>query len=74
MWKFNPTLKNDPKACEIDFAVSFAFKNRSHSLIAKLFLDSVVRNNVNAFIERAQVKYGPPSRESERKSYAIQGL
>ena len=74
VWKFNPTLKNDPNACVIDFAVSFSFKNSSHSLIAKLFLDSVVRNNVNAFIDRAQVKFGPPSRESKRKSYVVNNL
>ena len=74
VWKFNPTMRHDPKACLIDFAVSFAFKNSAHSVIAKLFLDSVVRNNVNAFVDRAQNKYGPPSRESKRKSYVINNL
>merc|ERR1719209_2775889 len=51
VWKFSPG--SCEKSCEIDFAVSFAFTNPSHSYIARLFLDSVVRENVQAFIGRA---------------------
>ena len=74
VWKFNPTKSNDPNACLIDFAVSFSFKSSSHSMIAKLFLDSIVRQNVKAFIDRAEAKYGAPSRESQRKSVIVNNL
>lgn len=74
VWKFNPTQSNDQNACLIDFAVSFAFKSRSHSTISKLFLDSIVRDNVKAFIDRAEAKYGPPSRESKQKSVVVSNL
>ena len=74
VWKFNPTKNRDPDACVIDFAVSFAFKSTSHSVIAKLFLDSIVRQNVKAFIARAESKYGAPSRESKQKSVTINNL
>ena len=74
VWKFNPTKSNDPNACLIDFAVSFSFKSSSHSLIAQMFLDSIVKQNVKAFIDRAQHKYGPPSRDSVRKSKIVNKL
>ena len=74
VWKFNPTKDRHPDACVIDFAVSFAFKSTSHSTIAKLFLDSIVRDNVKAFIDRAESKYGTPSRESKQKSVTINNL
>ena len=74
VWKFNPTKNEDPEACLIDFAVSFSFKSSSHSMVAKLFLDSIVKQNVMAFIERAHTKYGPPSRESVRKSILVNKL
>ena len=74
VWKFSPTKSNDPDACLIDFAVSFSFKSSSHSIIAKLFLDSIVRENVKAFIDRAEAKYGPPSRESKQKSVVVNNL
>lgn len=74
VWKFNPTKSDDPNACLIDFAVSFSFKSSSHSMVAKLFLDSIVKQNVMAFIERANAKYGPPSRESVQKSVLVNKL
>ena len=74
VWKFNPSPDNHPEACLIDFAVSFSFKSSSHSTISKLFLDSIVRDNVKAFIDRAQTKYGPPSRESKQKSVVVNNL
>ena len=74
VWKFNPTKSDDPDACLIDFAVSFSFKSSSHSMVAKLFLDSIVKQNVMAFIERANAKYGPPSRESVQKSVLVNKL
>ena len=74
VWKFNPTKGNDPDACLIDFAVSFSFKSSSHSLIAQMFLDSIVKQNVKAFIDRAHHKYGPPSRDSVQKSIIVNKL
>ena len=74
VWKFNPTKTDDPEACLIDFAVSFSFKSSSHSVVAKLFLDSIVKQNVAAFMDRAQAKYGPPSRESVQKSILVNKL
>ena len=69
VWKFTPS---SDKGCEIDFAVSFAFTNPSHSYIARLFLDSVVRENVQAFIGRAESLYGPPSIPSKTLSVLVQ--
>ena len=70
VWKFSPS--SCEKSCEIDFAVSFAFTNPSHSYIARLFLDSVVRENVQAFIGRAESLYGPPSLPSKTLSVLVQ--
>jgi len=63
VWKFNPVKEGS--GCEIDFAVSFSFLSSSHSTVARLFLDSLVRDNVRAFIDRAESLHGPPSRPSE---------
>ena len=73
VWKFTPTSEEDlnPKECLIDFAVSFSFKSSSHSMVSKLFLDSIVRDNVRAFIDRTEQIYGPPSRKMEQKSVVI---
>eukprot|EP00090_Calanus_glacialis_P018339 TRINITY_DN28445_c0_g1_i1.p1 TRINITY_DN28445_c0_g1~~TRINITY_DN28445_c0_g1_i1.p1 ORF type:complete len:203 (-),score=56.12 TRINITY_DN28445_c0_g1_i1:111-719(-) len=74
VWKFSPTKDNDPKACLIDFAVSFSFLSSSHSMVARLFLDSIVRENVKAFIDRTEQKCGPPSREMKQKSVLVRKL
>lgn len=74
VWKFNPTTDGDPAACEIDFAVSFAFISNSHSYVARLFLDSVVKDNVKAFIDRAETLFGPPSRAMNQKSVMVKKL
>ena len=74
VWKFSPTKENDPKACMIDFAVSFSFLSGSHSMVARLFLDSIVRENVKAFIDRTEHKFGPPSREMKKKSVLVRKL
>merc|ERR1712226_956266 len=67
VWKFNPPEDNDSKACVVDFAVSFSFISSSHSYFAKLFLDQIVRENVAAFIGRAQVLHGPASRAANNR-------
>jgi len=74
VWKFSPTDDNDPRACLLDFAVSFSFKSKTHSMVARLFLDSVVRENVKAFIDRTEMKFGPPSREMKKKSVLVRTL
>lgn len=70
VWKLVPA-EEDPTACVIDFAVSFAFVNPNHSYIAKVFLNSIVRENVAAFISRAEQTQGPPSRPPERLSVVV---
>jgi len=74
VWKFIPTVDGDADACEVDFAVSFSFISSSHSYVARLFLDSVVRDNVRAFIDRAETLFGPPSREMTQKSVILRKL
>ena len=51
----------DVQACQLDFAVSFAFKSTMHSYLAQRFFDDVIIQNVNAFLNQARAKYGPPS-------------
>jgi len=74
VWKFSPTKDCDPKACMIDFAVSFSFLSSSHSMVARLFLDTIVRENVKAFIDRTEHKFGLPSRKMEQKSVLVRKL
>jgi len=74
VWKFSPTKECDPKACTIDFAVSFSFLSNSHSMVARLFLDTIVRENVKAFIDRTEHKFGLPSRKMEQKSVLVRKL
>ena len=71
VWKISPLIKEDPNACEVDFAVSFAFKSESHSVVSKMFLDSIVRQNVKAFVNRAENIFGPPSRPSQREKSIV---
>jgi len=73
VWKFDP-IKDDPKACKIDFAVSFSFISSTHSMVSRLFLDSVVRQNVKAFIDRTQNKFGPPSGKMTKESVLVRKL
>ena len=59
VWKFE-TIPGHPNACNLDFAVSFAFKSSMHSYLAKRFFDDVIKQNVQAFLNQARKKYGPP--------------
>ena len=43
----------------VDFAVSFKFQNTYHSFIANLFIDDIVKKNIQSFLDRAHVVYGP---------------
>jgi len=71
VWKFTPSEDNDPKACVVDFAVSFSFISASHSTFAKIFLDRIVRENVAAFLGRVQTIHGPASRLADRRSVIV---
>jgi len=57
VWKFTPD-KDNPKNTQVDFAVSFKFQNYYHSYIAALFIDDIVKKNMNAFLTRAEILYG----------------
>ena len=58
VWKFEP-IPDQPYACKLDFAVSFAFKSSVHTYLAKRFFDEVIKQNVKAFLDEAQRKFGP---------------
>ena len=71
VWKLNPTADGAPEACVVDFAVSFAFLNPGHSYVARMFLDSIVREMVAAYIARAAAVWGPPSQKHNRISVSV---
>jgi coenzyme Q-binding protein COQ10 len=53
-WKFRPTKHG----CEIDFAVSFTFRNAMFEALAGQYFDRAVRKMVSAFEQRAHQLYG----------------
>jgi coenzyme Q-binding protein COQ10 len=57
VWKFTPH-KDNPNNTQVDFAVSFKFQNSYHSFIAALFIDDIVKKNMNAFLTQAEILYG----------------
>jgi len=59
VWKFTPE-ENNSNHTSVDFAVSFKFQNSYHSYVAGLFIDDVVKRNMDAFLDRTQAVYGPP--------------
>ena len=54
VWKFRPT----PGGCEVDFAVSFTFRNALFEALAGQYFDRAFRKMVSAFEARANVLYG----------------
>ena len=68
VWKFKPVDENKKNAqkCQLDFAVSFAFKNSSHAYFSRMFFDEVVKKNVGAFLSQAELRYGRESIPRQR--------
>ena len=54
VWKFTPT----PGGCEVDFAVSFTFRNAVFEALAGQYFDRAFRKMVSAFEARANLLYG----------------
>lgn len=67
VWKFRPIEddKNSQK-CQLDFAVSFAFRSSVHSYFSRLFFDEVIKKNVKAFLTEAESRYGRESIPRQR--------
>lgn len=54
VWKFRPT----PDGCEVDFSVSFTFRNAMFEALAGQYFDRAFRKMVSAFETRADQLYG----------------
>ena len=57
VWKFRST----PDGCEVDFAVSFTFRNAMFEALAGQYFDRAFRKMVSAFETRADQLYGSSS-------------
>ncbi|MFM5893419.1 MAG: type II toxin-antitoxin system RatA family toxin [Novosphingobium sp.] len=57
VWKFRPT----PEGCEVDFSVSFTFRNAMFEALAGQYFDRAFRKMVSAFETRANQLYGNSS-------------
>ena len=57
-WKFNPL---GPNGCEVEFSVSFTFRNALFEKLAGQYFDRAFRKMVAAFEARAGVLYGSSS-------------
>lgn len=58
VWEFRST---DDGGCEVDFAVSFTFRNAVFEKLAGQYFDRAFRKMVQAFEDRAAVLYGSNS-------------
>lgn len=54
VWKFRPTADG----CEVDFSVSFTFRNAMFEALAGQYFDRAFRKMVSAFETRADQLYG----------------
>ncbi len=54
VWKFRPI----PEGCEVDFSVSFTFRNGVFEALAGQYFDRAFRKMVSAFEARADQLYG----------------
>ncbi len=65
VWKFRP-LEEGAQKCQLDFAVSFAFRNSAHTYVSRLFFDEVIKKNVKAFLKQAEIRFGRESIPRQR--------
>jgi len=70
VWKFTPEPDN-PSLTLVDFAVSFKFVNSYHSYVAGLFINDIVKKNMEAFLGRTESVYGRPSIKVNKKPQTI---
>lgn len=66
-WEFTPGHKDMPSTCCLNFSVSFQFHSAMYAQLAHMFFNEIVRSNVNAFLKRAEILYGPPSIAHSKK-------
>ena len=68
VWKFKPVKGPDDKKprCQLDFAVSFEFRNSAHAYVSRMFNDEVIKKNVQAFLSQAELRYGRESIPRQR--------
>lgn len=57
-WIFDSVPSGDPKTCIVDFSVRFQFKSVFYAHLASLFLNNLVANMEDAFIQEARRRYG----------------
>lgn len=61
-WMF---VAHDEQSCILDFEVSFVVKSPLQTPLANAFLKTTASQMSRAFIDRAHVLYGKPSREEK---------
>ena len=67
VWRFRPVEDGKKgQKCQLDFAISFAFRNSSHAYFSRMFNDEVIKKNVNAFLKQAELRYGRESIPRQR--------
>lgn len=60
LWRFVPVGDPDqPQACRIEFALTYAIASRTLEAVVGPVFDRIANTFVDAFVERAEVVYGP---------------
>lgn len=59
-WRFHPLgEEGGPKACRIEFSLSYAISNRALAFVIGPVFDRIANTLVDAFVKRAEQVYGP---------------